>query len=179
MSAILQTIIHTPVWVWALLALILWLGWSGLRTRTVVPGRLAILPVVATSISLFNALTSAQPLLAMPVWLVGLSVGAPLGVLIARQRGLEVEPNGLRVRLAGSWFPMVLGLSIFTIRYGMGVTAAFHPAWVRDPAWVITASAVSGVVAGIALGWLACLLLRHRRALRPVGGNANRAITAT
>ncbi|HKU96919.1 MAG TPA: DUF6622 family protein [Vineibacter sp.] len=178
MSAILQTIIHTPVWVWALLGLVLWLGWSGLRTRTVVPGRLAILPVVATSISLFNAVTSAQPLLAIPVWVVALSIGSPLGVLIARQRSLEVEPDGRRVRLTGSWFPMVLGLSIFSIRYGMGVTAAFHPTWVRELTWVITASAVSGAVAGIALGWLACLLLRRRQALRVARGSESRALNA-
>jgi len=177
MSATLQTIIHTPVWVWALLGLILWLGWSGLRTRTLVPGRLAILPAVATSISLFNALTSAQPFLAVPVWLVAASAGAPLGMLIARQRGLEVEPDGLRVRLVGSWFPMVLGLSIFCIRYAMGVTAAFHPTWVRDPTWVIGASAISGTIAGVALGWLACLLRRRRQALRLATGLATHAAT--
>jgi len=179
MSAILQTIIHTPVWVWALLGLILWLGWSGLQTRTLVPGRLAILPIVATSISLFNAVTSTQPLLAIPVWLVALAAGAPLGMLIARQRVLEVEPDGHRVRLAGSWFPMVLGLSIFCIRYAMGVTVAFHPTWVGDSAWVIGASAVSGTIAGLALGWLACLLLRRRQALRLVAGSATRAVNAT
>lgn len=178
MSAILQTIIHTPVWVWALLGLILWLGWSGSRTRTLVPGRLAILPIVATSISFFNAVTSAQPLLAIPVWLVAVAAGVPLGMLIARQRGLDVEPDHHRVRQAGSWFPMVLGLSIFCIRYAMGVTAALHPTWVADPVWVIAASAISGMIAGVALGWLACLVLRRRQALQLANGSAARTANA-
>ena len=34
-----QIVVHTPLWVWPLMLLVLWLGWLGLRP--VVPGRLS------------------------------------------------------------------------------------------------------------------------------------------
>jgi hypothetical protein len=161
-----QIAINTPLWVWALLGLLLWLGWRDLRARTVAPGRLAILPAVAGSISLFNVLTSAQSALAVPAWLLALAAGVPLGLLIARRRRLEVDADEGRMWLAGSWFSMALGLSIFAIRYAMAVTAAFNPGVAREALWIVCANALGGIVAGIGVGWMACLLLRYRRAVQ-------------
>ena len=152
----------TPAWVWALLALTIWLGWRDLRDHTTVPGRLAILPAIATGTSLFNAIASAQPLLSVPTWLLAAMAASLLGVLIARRRHLEITLDQ-RLWLSGSWFSLVFGLSIFTARYVMGVTAALHPALASTPGWFITNNAVSGGVAGIGLGWLTCLLVRYRR----------------
>src|SRR6476659_1650980 len=47
MPSLLDIVLHTPLWVWPLLALVLWLGWWGRQPRTVPPLRLAILPMVA------------------------------------------------------------------------------------------------------------------------------------
>ena len=152
-------------------------GWRDLRARTIAPGRLAILPVVATSISLFNALTSSLPLLSVPAWILALAAGAPLGLLIGRRRRLEVEAGQHRMWLAGSWFSMALGLSIFAIRYAMGVTVALNPGLARDPLWTICANAVGGIVAGIGAGWMACLVMRYRRAVQAAG--QRRDTTAT
>jgi len=166
MTIVWQILINTPLWVWALLGLVLWLGWRDLRARTIAPGRLAILPLVAASISLFNVVTSAQPALSVPAWLLALAAGAPLGLLIGRRRRLEVEPGQRRMWLAGSCFSMALGLSIFAVRYAMGVTVALDPGLGRDALWIISANAIAGTVAGIGAGWMACLMMRYRRAVQ-------------
>lgn len=164
MTMMWQILIHTPIWVWALLGLVLWLGWRDLYDRTIPPARLIALPAVATSISLFNILTSAQPALSAPAWLLAVAVALPLGMLIGRWRKLDVDPQGRRLKLAGSWFSMTLGLTIFAVRYAMGVAVGRDPALAADTAWVIAAGAVGGAIAGIGIGWLACLMIRYRRA---------------
>ncbi|WP_178133578.1 DUF6622 family protein [Vineibacter terrae] len=165
-TAIVQTFLHTPVWVWGLLALVLWLGWRGLQVQTVAPVRLAILPAVAVSVSLFNAMSTAHPALSVPAWLLAACLAAPLGGLIAARRGLSVASGQGQLQLAGSWFPMALGLSIFVVRYAMGVAVGRQPSLAADLTWIVAAAAIGGAIAGIGLGWLARLLLRYRRALR-------------
>lgn len=171
-----QILIHTPIWVWALLAMVLWLGWRDLRVCTIRPVRLAILPTIGTTMSLFSIVTSAQPLLSVPAWVLATAAGVPLGMLIARRRRLAVTPDQ-RLWLAGSWFSMLFGLAIFAVRYVMGVEAALHPGLARDPAWIVANTAIGGVVTGVGLGWLAFLVMRYRRALRAHPGNATRLMT--
>ena len=43
---VLQIVTNTPLWVWPLMVLVIWLGVLGLRSRTLPLWRLAILPVV-------------------------------------------------------------------------------------------------------------------------------------
>ena len=170
MDLMWQIVIRTPVWVWGLLAVLLWLGWRDLRDRVITPAQLAILPGVAASISLVNVLTSAGLAIALPAWLMALALAAPLGALIGSRRHLDVQRRPNRLVLAGSWFAMALGLTVFCLRYAMAVAVARHPGLAADAAWIAAASAVGGAVSGIGIGWLASLLARYRHALR--GGDA-------
>jgi len=71
------------------------------------------------------------------------------------------QDNG-RLWISGSWFLLGFALSIFAVRYALGVTFGVWPQLARQPAWIVGAGAVGGVIAGIGLGWLAGLLLRRR-----------------
>ncbi len=171
-----QILIHTPIWVWALLGMILWLGRRDLRDCTIRPARLAILPTIGTTMSLLSIVTSAQPLLSVPTWVLATAAGVPLGMLIARRRRLALTPDR-RLWLAGSWFSLLFGLSIFAVRYIMGVEAALHPGLARDPAWIVANTTIGGIVTGIGLGWLAFLVVRYRRAVLAHSGSATRLMT--
>ena len=61
------------------------------------------------------------------------------------------------------------GLAIFAVRYALGVLFGVLPALKIEPLWIALAGGVSGVIAGIGLGWLAGLLLRARRSSFVVG----------
>ena len=77
MNVILTIIARTPIWVWPLIAGVLWLGSLNLRQRTV-PLRLALVfPVVMLALSVGNATgTAAPPPLALASWFIAVALGA-------------------------------------------------------------------------------------------------------
>jgi hypothetical protein len=166
MPPLLQIVANTPLWVWPLMAFVLWLGWQGLQPRTVPPWRPALLPLVSVGSSLAGVAQSAQPALAAVGWTVGLLAALPLGHVIARRRAVRLRPEDGRLEIAGGWFALGFGLSIFAVRYALGVLFGVLPALKAEPLWIGLSGGIGGAVAGIGIGWLASLLLRaHRAAL--------------
>ena len=164
MPSFFDIIAHTPLWVWPLMAAVFWLGWYGRRERVVPPSRLAILPLVALGTSVATIVQSASPVLAVGGWLVALLAVLPLGHAIGRRRGVRLLDDG-RLQIAGGWFMLGFGLSIFAVRYALGVLFGVLPALKAEPLWIGLSGGVGGIIAGIGLGWLAGLLLRARRSM--------------
>jgi alpha-beta hydrolase superfamily lysophospholipase len=160
MPSPLDIVLHTPLWVWPLFALVLWLGWSARKPRVVHPLRLAALPLVGLGVTIAGVVQSAMPAFTVAGWLVGLLLALPVGYAVGR--GREVHWQDGRVRIAGSWFLLGFALSIFAVRYALGVTFGVWPRLALQPAWIASAGLVGGVIAGIGLGWLSGLLLRSR-----------------
>jgi hypothetical protein len=164
MPSLLQIVVHTPPWVWLVMAAIIALGLYGLRTRIVSPWRLAILPLVGVGTSLTAIVQSTQPVLTTGAWLLALLASLPLGGLLGRRRPAQWLADG-RLEIAGGWFVLVFALSIFVVRYVLGVVFGVAPALRFEPFWIALAGGAGGVIAGIGTGWLAGLLLRARRTL--------------
>jgi membrane associated rhomboid family serine protease len=61
---------------------------------------------------------------------------------------------------------LVFGISIFAVRYAMGVLFGVLPPLRGEPFWIYASGAVGGMVAGIGIGWLVNLLRRARRSTR-------------
>ncbi len=152
-ETIFQIVAHTPLWVWPLMALVIWLGILGLRTRILPLWRLAILPVLGLAFSLAGIGQTVRPALALVAWLAALAVGLPFGLWLGRRRIVRRLDDG-RLELAGGWFMLVFGLSIFAVRYTLGVTFGMAPSLKSEAAWIALAGGVGGLVAGIGLGWL-------------------------
>jgi non-heme chloroperoxidase len=157
-------VLRTPLWVWPLLVLVLWLGWSARTSRTMHPLRLAALPLVGLGVTVAGVVQSAVPAFTVAGWLIGLLLALPVGHAIGRRR--EVRWQEGRVWIAGGWFLLGFALSIFVVRYALGVTFGVWPHLARQPGWILLAGLVGGVIAGLGLGWLAGLLWRGRRAGR-------------
>ena len=119
-QTVLQIVRNTPLWVWPLMALVVWLGVLGLRTRTLPLWRLAVLPAVGLALSFVGLGQAAQPALALVAWLAVLAVALPLGDLLGRRRTVRRLDDG-RLEIAGGWFMLVFGISIFAVRYALGV----------------------------------------------------------
>jgi len=162
MPSLFDIVVHTPLWVWPLLALVLWLGWMGRKPRVLPPVRLAVLPLVGLGITVAGVVQSAVPAFTLAGWLVGLLLSLPVGYAIGRRRDVQWQADG-RVRVAGGWFMLGFAVSIFAARYALGVTFGVWPQLAQQPAWIALAGVVGGTIAGIGLGWLAGLLLRDRR----------------
>jgi hypothetical protein len=166
MSSILNVLQHTPWWVFALFALLTWLGVQALRPRDVPVWRLLITPAIFILwgvASLVMQSTSAPILVAD--WSAAAVVGAALAWTTSRLERIKIDRVQQRVSLPGSASTLIRNLLIFSAKYGLGAAAAMMPVWRSDLAlWDI---AVSGASAGYFLGWLARLALAYRQASGP------------
>jgi hypothetical protein len=166
LSSILIILQHTPLWVFAVFALLTWLGAQALRPRDVPLWRLLITPAIFIGwgvTSLVVQSTSAPILVA--VWSATAAVGAAIGWSTSRLDNVRIDRAQQLVSLPGSASILIRNLLIFSAKFGLGVAAAMMPPWRPELAlWDI---AVSGASAGYFLGWLARLALAYRRASAP------------
>ncbi|MBI2740940.1 MAG: hypothetical protein HYX38_30950 [Rhodospirillales bacterium] len=169
MPSAYQIVVNTPLWVWPLMLLVLWLGWRGLQPRVLPPVRLAILPLVGVVTSLAGIAQSLQPALAGAGWAVALLAALPLGWAIGTRRAVRLRPEDGRLEVTGGWFALGFGISIFFVRYALGVLSGVMPHLRAAPLWIVLSGSVGGVVTGIGLGWLANLLFRAYRGVA-IGG---------
>lgn len=163
MPSAYQIVVNTPLWVWPLMLFVLWLGWRGLRPAVTPPARLAILPLIGVVTSLAGVAQSVRPGLAFTGWAAALLIALPLGWAIGTRRAVRLRLEDGRVEVAGGWFALGFGVSIFAVRYALGVLFGVMPALRAEPLWVALSGSVGGMVTGIGLGWLANLLLRAYR----------------
>jgi len=166
MPSFFQIVANTPLWVWPLMAFVLWLGLQGLRPRVVPWWRLAILPAVGLATSLAGIAQSAHPTWAAAGWALALLAFLPLGWAFGQGRPVRLRPEDGKLEIAGGWFALGFGVAIFAVRYAMGVLFGVLPALRAEPLWICVSGAVGGMVAGIGIGWLANLLRRARRSTR-------------
>jgi hypothetical protein len=163
MPSAYQIVVNTPLWVWPLMLFVLWLGWRGLQPRVMPPARLAILPLVGLATSLAGVAQSLQPGLALAGWAVALLAALPIGWVIGARRAVRLRPEDRRLEVAGGWFALGFGVSIFLVRYALGVLFGVMPGLRAESLWIVLSGGVGGIVTGIGLGWLANLLVRAYR----------------
>jgi hypothetical protein len=166
MSSILNVLQHTPWWVFAVFALLTWLGAQALRPRDVPVWRLLITPAIFIGwgvTSLVIQSTSAPILVAD--WSAAAVVGAAIAWTTSRLDRIKIDRVQRQVSLPGSASTLIRNVLIFSAKYGLGAAAAMMPVWRSELAlWDI---AVSGASAGYFLGWLTRLALAYRQASEP------------
>jgi hypothetical protein len=151
---------HTPIWVFVLLAYLIWQGLQALRLRTQAVWRMLIVPLVFFLMGLSRLVLAPDnaiaPLLA---WLAALLLFAALGLFngprllaVDRQKGVVTRPSSIG--------PLVRNLTVFSLQYGVAVATAMK----LEPqaAVAIVGHAVSGASAGYFSGWTAALWRRYR-----------------
>jgi len=147
-----QILSHTPIWVWALLAGLIALGLKQSVDHVVSRGRLLVIPVVLSGLSLAGAATAfgVHPGVLL-AWLLGGAAGMALQTLLKlplRAQALE----GNRFAVGGSWLPMSLLLGVFTLRYAVGASIGMNPALAQITGFALGASLLYGVMAGLFAG---------------------------
>ena len=156
---LLMILSNTPLWVWALLAALVALGYLQTRQRRVTRVQLLALPLALLALGLWSMAPgfAAQPL-AVLLWAAALVLGGALGWRIARRSRAVWLADVQRLQLPGSWLPMLLVLAIFSLRYSVGVSQAMHPelraaVGLQFPLALLF-GALSGLFTGRALGLL-------------------------
>jgi hypothetical protein len=160
MQVAARILANTPVWVFALLAYLIWQGWQSLRPRTQPIWRMLIVPLVFFLMGLsrlfMNSANGLEPLLA---WLMAALLFAALALYHGPQL-LAVNSEKGRVTRPGSAIPLARNITVFVLQYGVAVATAMK----LEPhgAVAIIGHAVSGATAGYFSGWAAALLRRYR-----------------
>lgn len=165
---IVDIIEGTPVWVWLLLAFLVYRGLLATRPRqTGLHGPL-LLPVIMFAVSMGSA-QGARFAAAQLAWVAALAVGGLAGAALAARTAIDVEPGPpAALHLPGSWASLVLILSIFLVSYVFGVIGSIDPALASAPATVFVHATLRGVFSGIFLGRGLTLFLRARAMLRSI-----------
>ena len=160
MQTAYRILTHTPVWVFVLLAYLIWQGLQALRPRTQAVWRMLIVPLVFFLMGLSRLVLArdhaSEPLLA---WFAALVLFAALG-LFNGPRLLAVDRDKGLVTRPGSVGPLLRNLTVFSLQYGVAVATAMK----LEPhaAVAIIGHAVSGASAGYFSGWAAALWRRYR-----------------
>lgn len=155
-----RIVVNTPMWVWPLLLVLLWLGFSQTRAREVTTLRILVMPLAITLLSLLGIVSgfglATESLVA---WAVALAISARIVIRRAAGTTARYDDSTGRFSIPGSWAPLTLILSIFVVKFAVGVTLALQPNMVSDDRFAIAVSCLYGVFSGVFIGRSASLLL--------------------
>jgi hypothetical protein len=160
MAMAYQILIHTPPWVFALFAYLVWQGIKAMQPRAMPIWRALIVPVVFIVWGMsrigFGHQDSAWPLVA---WTAAALVLLPLGVLTPRP--FDVDHTTGQIIRPGGAFALIRNLIVFFLQYAVAVIAAIDAS---DRAFaIIVGRAISGATAGYFIGSAIALLVAYRR----------------
>ena len=160
MQVALRILVNTPLWVFALLAYLIWQGWQAWRPRTQPIWRMLIVPLVFLLMGLSRLVLARgnglEPLL---TWFVTAILFASLALFRGPQF-LAVDKARGEVTRPGSAGPLIRNITVFSLQYAVAVATAVK----LEPhaAVAIIGHAVSGASAGYFSGWAAALLRSYR-----------------
>mgnify|MGYP001026129684 FL=1 len=149
---LMQVILHTPKWVFAVFFLLLWLGSKQLLANNVSLTRVALMPVAMGGLSLYGVVS-----------VFGDSVGALLGwataaavllALVLRRplpAATRYDAAERRFHVAGSPVPLMLMMGIFLTKYVVGAALAMHPELGHQAAFGIVVPTLYGAFTGVFL----------------------------
>lgn len=144
---------RTPVWVWGLFGGLVGIGILQMRTRSVVPARLLLLPVGLALFSLGGLardwMSTRWLLPVMGLWWLAFAVSLLASRGFAPPVGARYEPHTQRVRLPGSAMPLLLIVTIFLVKYAVGVELALQPALREHAGFALGVAAASGALSGL------------------------------
>jgi hypothetical protein len=169
---LLHILTRTPVYVWAILAFLIYRGVIASRERDVTTVKLLIIPAVMLALSLQDiaAKFGADPGAWGP-WLAGMAaIGLQRWKFGSAQVGAGAAPG--RVRIRGSWMPLAAMMAVFVTKYVASVMLAMQPALAANGVFVLTVCALFGAFNGYFLGQLARDLGASRRMLQAANASA-------
>ena len=150
---------NTPVWVFGLLALLIWQGCMALRPSSQPLLRMLIIPAVFFLMGLSRLVLGGKSIDLLLVWVAGAAVFAALA-LYTGPRSVTIDGETGRILRPGSVVPLLRNVSIFILQYAVAVVTAMKLGATWEVA--VVGQAVSGACAGYFLGWTIALLRSYR-----------------
>lgn len=155
-TTLIQILLHTPRWVFAVFALLLWLGVRQMAAGRAHLNRVLVMPLAMGGLAGWGVESafggSPAGLAALGVWV--LTALATLALVLRRAvpEGVGFDPLSREFQLPGSAVPLTLMMGIFFTKYVVGVSLAMHPELARQALMALGVSALYGVFTGLFAG---------------------------
>jgi len=150
----------TPIWVWAILAALIYLGSKQLKARVVKRYSVLIAPVVFLFLGLMSA---GRGPVGFAAWAASLiSLASATFFVWQPTQGARYEENGDLLYMSGSIIPMLLMLAIFLLNYVINVVLAINPAYRSEMVWQVVPALIKGALSGVFIGRAATLFGMNR-----------------
>ena len=150
---LLQIIAHTPRWVFAVFALLVWIGSRQLLAGRVSLNRVTIVPIAMAGLSVYGVLSAFGD---SPMALAGWAVAAAVAVALVLRRPLppatRYDADTRSFHVAGSAVPLALMMGIFLTKYVVGVQIALHPELAHHHNFALAIGTLYGAFSGIFAG---------------------------
>ncbi len=159
-----QIITHTPVWVWAILAFLMYRGFLASKDRELGLRAVLVIPLVMLGLSAqgiagsfgFNAVSIIS-------WLASLLAGSVVSWKLVNEQNVKVLPHKARVFYRGSWGPLILMMAIFLIKYCVNVAIAINGPLRSDAAFIAVVCLAYGLFNGLFLGKMLKVLTMYKQ----------------
>jgi hypothetical protein len=147
---LLQVILHTPKWVFAVFALLVWLGAKQLLSNSVSLTRVTLMPVAMGGLSVYGVLSAFGD---SPGALLGWAAAAVVLMALVLQRPLPAttryDAPTRQFHVAGSAVPLMLMMGIFLTKYVVGAALAMHPELRQQASFAIAIPVLYGAFSGV------------------------------
>ena len=151
---LLQILTRTPVYVWIILALLVFRGIVASADREMAFGKLLIIPLVMPLLSLQDiSVRFGGAAATFAIWAAAALVTAALVWKISAAR-LSVGTQAGKVLVRGSWVPLSAMMAVFVTKYVAIVMLAINPSLKQDILFIAAACALFGIFNGIFFGRL-------------------------
>ena len=165
---LIQILTHTPLYVWAILAFLVYRGMAAMRDRDVEVRKLVLIPAVMLVLSLQDISTKfGLDGWALAAWALA-AAGMALVAGLAGSNRIAASATPGHVRVRGSRLPLVMMMAVFFTKYVASVTVAIAPQLHQD---TLFACAVCGLF-GVFNGWFIGRLVGDMASVRMLPAGA-------
>lgn len=151
-----QILSHTPAWVFALFALLAWLGARQLRASSTHLVRATALPLAMAALAVYGVGSafghSGAGALALAGWALAAAAALALVARLPLHAAVRYDPASRRFFQPGSPVPLALMVGIFATKYAVGVLLAMHPALAHESGFATGIGTLYGLFSGIFAG---------------------------
>lgn len=153
---LIQILANTPPWVFAVLALLAWMGGRQLVAGSAHLYLVIGLPLILVAFAITGVIHafghSSAGLLALAGWAATATVAVAAVSRLSLNPAVRYDAASRRFFQPGSWVPLALMMGIFLTKYGVGVTLAFHPEYAHQAGFAVGISTLYGLFSGVFAG---------------------------
>lgn len=142
----------TPLFVWPLLAVLIWGGLRATKKNSVPINVLLVIPTgffIWSLITFFGRFGAEG--VSVLLWVVALGSGFVIGYAHMHTLNLEFIHEKKMVMMPGSWIPLMLSLSIFSAKFSIGILTGMRPQ-LEGSLVIFSLELFSAVILGIFAG---------------------------